>query len=153
MLQQDLDAGAEYETILRRHNVVLEALGARTPDLYVITLAIGSTPVPRLRDPVLEELLPDAECWTVLSWPHLDPQLAFAHAYVNRLTWQPGRLDDLLRRVADDEIADMIIAAPDLAWLYAPYDGGADVLLSTTTLRDNLRDRHREWLSPHHSGL
>lgn len=144
---------SEYETILRRHNVVLEELGAQRADLHVITLEIAFTPVPRLRNPVLEELLPDAECWTVLSWPHLDPDLAFAHAYVNRLTWQPGCLNDLLRRVADDEIAHVIIAPPDLAWLYAPYDGGANVVLSTPALRDNLRDRHREWLSPHPSGL
>ena len=144
---------SEYEMILRRHNVVLEELGAQTPNLHVITVQIGFTPVPRRRNPVLEELLPDAECWTVLSWPYLDPELAFAHVYVNRLAWRPGRLDDLLRRVADDEIADVIISPPDLAWLYAPYDGGADLVLSTAALRDDLRERHREWLSPHRSGL
>ena len=47
----------------------------------------------------------------------------------------------------------MIIAPPDLAWLYAPYDGGADVLLANTALRDDLRDRHRQWLSSDPAGL
>lgn len=147
------DTPVEYSTILNRHNTVLEELGARIGELNVITLEVAFTPVPRDRHPVLEELLPDAECWTVLSWPHLDPVLAFGHAYVNRVSWQPGRLDDLLRKVADDELGHVIIGAHDLAWLYAPYDGGADVLLSTSAMRNGLRDRHRQWLSEHASEL
>jgi hypothetical protein len=119
----------------------------------VITLEVAFTPVPRRRHPVLDVLLPDAECWTVLSWPHLDPVLAFAHAYVNHISWQPGRLDEVLRGVADDETAHLIIAPHDLAWLYAPYDGGADVLLATPALRNSLRDRHRQRLTEHPSGL
>jgi hypothetical protein len=147
------DTPAEYATILHRHNTVLDELGAHTGDLHVITVEVAFTPVPRPRHPVLDVLPPNAECWTVLSWPDLDPVLAFAHAYVNRISWQPGRLDELLRLVADDQIAHLIIAAHDLAWLYAPYDGGADVLLATPALRNSLRDRHRQWLSEHPSGL
>jgi hypothetical protein len=147
------DAPSEYATILHRHNVVLDELGAQAGDLHVITLQYAFTPVPRHRRPVSVDLLPDAECWLVLSWPHLDPVLAFAHAYVSRVRWQPGRLDELLRKVADDETADVIIAPPDLAWLYAPYDGGADVILGSPALRDSLRDRHRDWLSHHPGGL
>jgi hypothetical protein len=112
------DTPAEYATILHRHNTVLDELGAHTGNLHVITVEVAFTPVPRPRHPVLDVLLPDAECWTVLSWPDLDPVLAFAHAYVNRISWQPGRLDGLLRGVADDEMAHLIIAAYDLAWLY-----------------------------------
>jgi hypothetical protein len=147
------DTSAEYDTLLHRHNTILDELGGRTGELRVITLEVAGTPVPRRRDPVLELLLPGVECWSVLSWPDLDPVLAFAHAYVNRISWQPGRLDDLLRRVADGEIAYVIIAPPDLSWLYAPYDGGGDVLLSTPVLRNSPRDRHRQWLSSHPAGL
>ncbi|MEU3457862.1 hypothetical protein ABZ671_30370, partial [Micromonospora sp. NPDC006766] len=144
---------SEYATILHRHNAILDELRGQTVDLQVITLEVAFTPVPRRRTPILQALLPNAECWSVLSWPDLDPELAFAHAYVNRVAWQPGRLDQLFRQVADDQIAHVIIAPPDLAWLYAPYDGGADVLLANTALRDYLRDRHRQWLSSHPAGL
>ncbi|UQU62303.1 hypothetical protein COUCH_25105 [Couchioplanes caeruleus] len=143
---------SEYTTILHRHNIVLHELGAQSCDLLVITSQLAFTPTPERRDPALSDLLPDAECWLVLSWPHLDPTLAYAHAYVSRIRWQPGRLDELLRKVADDEIDDVIITPSDLAWLYAPYDGGADVILSSPELRDDLRDRHRDWLSRHPSG-
>jgi hypothetical protein len=144
---------AEYATILHRHNTVLDDLGAQTGELHVITLEVTFTPEPRRRYPLLDQLLPDAELWTTLSWPDLEPNLAFANVYVNRIPWQPGRLDELLRAVADDEISYLIIAPHDLAWLYAPYDGGADVVLATPALRDTLQARHPDWLSTHTSGL
>ncbi|GLY04269.1 hypothetical protein [Actinoplanes sp. NBRC 101535] len=147
------DTPLEYETILHRHNTVLKELVAQGSDLQVITLEPAFSPVPRHRTPVLEDLLPDAECWLVMSWPDLDPTLAFMHAYVSRVAWQPGRLDELLRRVADDELPRVVIAPSDLAWVYGPYDGGADVLLDTPDLRDRLRDRYSAWLSSHPGGL
>ncbi|MFC6014896.1 hypothetical protein ACFP2T_01625 [Plantactinospora solaniradicis] len=157
------DTDDEYATVLHRHNSLLDSLpnspldslpnspldqpGGEISQLQVITLELAGTPVPRRRTPLLAELLPDAECWSVLSWPHLEPELLFAHAYVNRVGWQPGRLDPLLRQVADDQVSHVIVAPADLSWLYAPYDGGADVLLSTVALRDDLRTQHANWLS------
>lgn len=61
--------------------------------------------------------------------------------------WWPGTLDPVLHAAADDEIAGVIIAVPDLDWLYHLYDGGADVLLPTEAERDQPRDRRRNWLS------
>ncbi|GIJ34974.1 hypothetical protein SAMN05216284_114113 [Micromonospora sediminimaris] len=147
------DSESEYATILHRHNTILDELRGDTAELLVITLEVAFTPVPRRRTPIVHDLLPDGECWSVLSWPDLDPELAFAHTYVNHIAWKPDRLDRLLREVADDRITNVIIAPPDLAWLYAPYDGGADVLLANTAQRDALRDRHRQWLSSHPAGL
>lgn len=59
----------------------------------------------------------------------------------------------LLRQVADDVIASVVIADIDLLWLYHPYDGGMDVILPSPHARDALRDRHRDWLSRHPAGL
>ncbi|MBE1605420.1 DUF3885 domain-containing protein [Actinopolymorpha pittospori] len=85
--------------------------------------------------------------------PYAEPHLLFAHAYVSRLAWQPGRLDDLLCRVAADEVDGVIIATPDLAFLYAPYDGGADILSATAARRDDLRDRYQRWLPKQPAGV
>ncbi|MBE1487047.1 DUF3885 domain-containing protein [Plantactinospora soyae] len=141
------DTDDEYATVLHRHNALLDELRGEVSELQVITLELAGTPVPRRRTPLLAELLPEAECWSVLSWPHLEPELFFAHAYVNHIAWQPGWLDQLLREVADDKAAYVIVAPTDLSWLYAPYDGGADVLLRTAAARDELRERHSDWLS------
>ena len=62
-------------------------------------------------------------------------------------------LDPVLRAVADGILADVMIAPPDLSWIYHPYDGGADVLLPTNSQRDRIRERHRDWLSAHPTGL
>ncbi|TWG22801.1 hypothetical protein FHX75_121337 [Micromonospora palomenae] len=144
------DTDEEYATILHRHDTVLAELGAT--DLVVITVEVLGTPTPGRRQPVLAELLPEAECWSVFSWPDLEPELCFGHAYASRVDRRSVRLAGLLRRVADDEVDHVIIAPPDLSWLYAPYDGGADVLLPTREGRDELRERHPDWLSAHPSG-
>jgi hypothetical protein len=59
----------------------------------------------------------------------------------------------LLRRVADDVITNVVPADTGLGWLYHPYDGGMDVIMSSSAERDALRDRHRDWLSGHPGGL
>ncbi|GIG85784.1 DUF3885 domain-containing protein [Plantactinospora endophytica] len=137
----------EYATVLHRHHTLLDELRGELPELLVITLELAGRPVPGNRTPIMADLLPDAECWTVLSWPDLHPQLLFAHAYVSPLPRQSDRLEPLLRAVADGRVTDVVVAPPDLSWLYAPYDGGADVLLGTPELRDELRAGHPDWLS------
>jgi hypothetical protein len=55
------------------------------------------------------------------------------------------RLAALLRATADDEL-ELCLVAPDAAWAYAPYDGGADVLVADRIVLARLRERHRDWL-------
>ncbi|GAA2905203.1 hypothetical protein Acy02nite_86120 [Actinoplanes cyaneus] len=62
-------------------------------------------------------------------------------------------LDPLLRAVADDELANVIVTPPGLEWLYHPYDGGADVILPTREQRDALKLEYRSWLSNHPAWL
>ncbi|MFI6843217.1 hypothetical protein OG535_10485 [Kitasatospora sp. NBC_00085] len=62
-------------------------------------------------------------------------------------------LDQLLRAVADDAAADVLITDTGLERIHHPYDGGADVLLTSTDERDRLRARHADWLSSHPDGL
>jgi hypothetical protein len=69
------------------------------------------------------------------------------------MRWSAGRLDPLLRQVADEVIANVVLADTDLRWLYHPYDGGMDVILASSGERDVMRHRHRDWLSTHPSGL
>ncbi len=39
------------------------------------------------------------------------------------------------------------------AWLYHPYDGGADVIARSSLERDGLAARYGSWLSDHPQGL
>jgi hypothetical protein len=140
------DDEAEYDILLDRHETVLDELRGDADELLVITTELSFTPRTARRRPLADALLPGAEPWSVLSWPGYEPELAFAHAFVNEVTWKPGGLDELLRAVADEQLAYVLLAPPDLSWLYAPYDGGADVLLADSGARDELRRRHLDWL-------
>jgi hypothetical protein len=65
----------------------------------------------------------------------------------------PGEdLVRLLRLVADDVTDGVIITTAEMDWLYAPYDGGADVIAASSKHRNRLRHAHQEWLSAHPAG-
>lgn len=149
------DNEAEYAVVLHRHHTVLAELEPG-PDLLVVTTdwtdTEATTPQPW---PRRSEVAPQAWHWqTILEYPDEAPeQRSYTQLYAETIRWWPGTLDTLLRAVADDELANVILAPLDLRWLYHPYDGGADVVLASREQRDGLEARHREWLSIHPSGL
>jgi hypothetical protein len=77
----------------------------------------------------------------------------WTHLFVERIDESEPRLDTLLRIVADDATAGVIITNPKLTWLYHPYDGGADVIAANPQDRDELRSRHVDWLPAHPDGM
>jgi hypothetical protein len=142
----------EYAELLVRQNTVIDELVAesRNAALQVITCAWSgdATPVPREID--LECCAPASSIY----WTSIEQDAGqWTHLYAGSLPWRIGVLDDLLRLVADDRTADVIIAGTDLAWLYHPYDGGADVIAASAAQRDRLKAAHRTWLSSHPRGL
>ncbi|MFD0275437.1 hypothetical protein ACFVHB_16250 [Kitasatospora sp. NPDC127111] len=141
------DGEDEYAIVLERYNTVLDELFAGR-EIHVVTSRWTSTPgLPRRR--------PRAAHWqTLLTRDDPNPKFRIhQHLFVDRRPWHPGSLDRLLRAVADDAVADVIIADTRFDRVHHPYDGGADVLLTTPEERDRLRDRHADWLSRHPQGL
>ncbi|MFF3521382.1 hypothetical protein ACFYYQ_11815 [Streptomyces albidoflavus] len=59
----------------------------------------------------------------------------------------------MLRAIADDEVSGVLIIDTGMRRVLHPYDGGADVLLTTPGERDRMHDRYADWLSRHPSGL
>lgn len=150
------DTSGEYDEILRRHNTVLTELcgpdaGGTTP-LLVVSIEVEPAPTPPTAA-ACPGGSPTAAFWAGIPWPALAPDLYFGHLYVDAVSWRPGRLDDLLLSVADEVSWGILIAPPDLAWLYHPYDGGADVLLPDRAGRDEVMGRHQDWLSAHPCGF
>jgi hypothetical protein len=74
------------------------------------------------------------------------------YAFVRRLPLAREVLDPLLRRAADD-VDCFLFTNESVDWIYAPYDGGADVIARTPSDRDALRKRYAEWLSSYPGGL
>lgn len=142
------DSPEEYAEIIRRYRTALAELpGGHAPEhLVVIAEEFGSRD---LATGWSKRHLPDAWPWRRVEDD--DPELGFHYLWVRKgLT--DSQLDALLTAVADDQ-AYVVLAAPNLSWLFCPYDGGADVILPDVATRDALRDRHPDWLSALPSGL
>jgi hypothetical protein len=153
----------ERGEVLRRHRMVLHELSGGDRGTHVLLLTMGWTREARPPRPaaVARQLRLDRDTrprggtwWQSVVEDDSDPDVRFwTHVFVEHRTLDDARLRGVLRRVADDEMADVVIAPPDLRWLYHPYDGGADVIAPTPAERDALRARHPDWLSHHPSGL
>jgi hypothetical protein len=61
--------------------------------------------------------------------------------------WHPERYDELIRAVADDEEDYIVFASLQTSEIYAPYDGGADLILSSSLRRNELKQKFEAWLS------
>ncbi|MFT3899672.1 MAG: hypothetical protein QM728_05425 [Gordonia sp. (in: high G+C Gram-positive bacteria)] len=138
------ETDAERAEVLRRHLVVLrelcDAASADPADLRVVTATFS-------------ESAEQQSYWQSVRLDLDDPESWWAHLRVRRTGLESAELRALLRRVADDEAQGVIIAPPDAAWLYHPYDGGADVIAPDAHLRDELKRDHADWLSSHPLGL
>lgn len=145
---------AEYEIILQRHNTVLEELFAGA-EVRIVTCAWSDSPQPPARSDLDHRLHPAGRYWTsILTADDPDPEFrTYTHLYTSTARWTIASIDPLLRAVADYQTGGVIITDTGLNHLYHPYDGGADVILTTCAERGRLRARHCDWLSSHPAGL
>jgi len=136
------DTEAETTELLRRHNeVAAEILGADADAALYLRLTDVEAP-PWARG--LERVEPDRklvdgdEDWTVSGF---------------RIRWRERGCDALIRDVADDRWEAVVLLNPRTGEVYAPYDGGADLFVSSRERVAELRERWAEWLSSHPLGL
>ncbi len=143
----------ESVEILRRHNALLtEVIGIKRQFVLVFT-GYSETPQPVLSEPWLENHYPYSRAFASIN-PGNGPDLEqYWHFFMTTETWTPGSLDDLLRLIADDTIVNVLFVGVDQETIYAPYDGGADVFISSKSTRDALRQKYKSWLSAHPAGL
>jgi hypothetical protein len=148
----------EYTEILRRHLTVLAELvqpapGSESDEILIITASWSADREPAQREPEVAQLMPARHWTSVLTDDSIPSEPAVAHLWVSTAGLASDSLTALLRLAADDVTASVIITTPAMGWLYHPYDGGADVIAPTSQQRDELRQRHAQWLSAHPRGL
>ncbi|WP_414505237.1 hypothetical protein [Streptomyces sp. NEAU-L66] len=148
------EAEDEYAVVLDRNNTVLDELFAGA-DVYVLTMAWSSEPTGPELPTRRREVHPDGSLWmTLANETDADPEFhTYTHLYADRRRWQRGSVDEILREVADDVLSGVLITDTGLQRIHHPYDGGADVILTTPEERDQVRNRHTDWLSQHPTGL
>lgn len=150
---------AEYAEVMRRHLTVLAELVPRgradeAGGLVVVTASWSGDPRPAPRKAELAAVLPAAAYWTsVLTDDSVPEEQAWTHLWASAASLHGEDFTRLLRLVADDVTDGVIVTTAEMDWLYAPYDGGADVIAASPDHRDRLRHAHKDWLSAHPAGL
>ena len=147
---------SEYETVLDRHNRILGELIGAERSVVLLTTGYSESPQPVRTYAALAALDPDAKPWHSIPMHKLDAELAdpnYWHVFASVWEWRPGSFDPLIRLIADDAVADVMVVDPDCRWLLHPYDGGMDVIAESPAERDRLRGSHKDWLSARDDGL
>lgn len=148
--QRYAESATERDEILRRHRTVLRELHG-SPDTAALWVVAADWDWKDLAGGWSRGLVAGAWPWRTGHEDDDDPG-AGLHYFWAASGLSGGEVDSLLLAAADDR-ARFLIGAPDLGWLYCPYDGGADVLLPDRVERDVLKDRHADWLPSHPGGL
>lgn len=147
---------AEYATVLERHNRILGELADDEEKVALLTTGYSATAEPVRYYSELKTLDPDAVPWKTLAMHATEDNVSeptYWHVFVSEWSWKPGVFNRLIRLVADDVLANVMIVALDCRWLLHPYDGGMDVILESGTARDSFKRHYPEWLSARADGL
>ena len=147
---------AEYAEVLARHNRILGELVRPGEQVVLLTTGYTRSPDPVRTSSEVVTLDPGALPWRTLALE--DPNDAssyprYWHLFAAGRVWHPGGFDPLVRLVADDVVADVLIVAPDCRWVLHPYDGGMDVIVENLAERDRLASRYSGWLSAYPGGM
>lgn len=142
------DTDAEHAEVLRRHLTVIRTLAEDTPVWVIAEDWDGRS----IRSGWSHDAVPGRWPWRRSRDFAVPDEAAAIGSFYWVRSFAVEDLTGLLRDVADER-ASVTICGDDLSWLYAPYDGGADVFLPTQIQRDDLRRRYRRWTSTRRDGL
>ena len=144
------ETASERKEVLRRHNeVATTLLGQDEPCLIIVARHYDSPEYYAENHTAIGmdlrlQPIPPAEQVDDDWWLH------FAAAPA---TWSTGKFDTTIDAIADDTEANILFANCARGSVYAPYDGGADLILRDKNSVDLARKRWSTWLSPLASGL
>lgn len=142
------EGDADMAVILHRYRTVLEVVN---PEQAALTVVGADWGPPDGAGGWTRQHLPGRRPWRISSLADDGgtPGTTFFWASEGVAT---DDLDDLLRLAAVDA-AHVIVVPPDMSWVFAPYDGGVDVLVIDSDSRETVREPLGPWLSTHPEGL
>ena len=146
------DTPIEYSTLLTRHNAVATAvLGIGAKCLLFVGRPEGD-----LQWQSERQTLPGTKETTFTLFKSVadddEPAQMAMNFWCAPVRWHPERFNELLRAVADDEEDYIIFASLQTGEIYAPYDGGADLILGSSTRCAELKQKFAAWMPHHPSG-
>ena len=136
---------AEMRDVLRRHDLIASEVLGENAECGLF-----------FPEHSLRKLLPILSCVASATLFHHYENAedgADITQMATQVVWQARQFDPLLRLVANDEIRYVSWINLESGEVFAPYDGGADLFLSSTQRRDDLRAHYVDWLSRHPEGV
>lgn len=137
---------SDHREVVRRQRSLLAALADLTgvTAALLVTTSWSSGDVAE-RPTYLEELTPRSWFWDSIVVEVDDRIPSCLHLWVESVELDDPRVGTVLRMAADEATTDLILADPGLRWLFAPYDGGVDVIAPSVADRDRLAARFARW--------
>lgn len=146
----------EYAEVLSRHNAILSELVQSQSQVVLVTTGYSASSEPLRYYPEIIAFDPNAISWRTIAMHHIENDFEnpnFWHLFASYWNWEPSKLNPLIRLVADDVVANVLIVDPNCNWVLHPYDGGMDVITESVEARHRLRVKYSTWLSARADGL
>jgi hypothetical protein len=146
---------AEYQEVLIRHNILLSDLLGDSSKYVLLTTGYSETPTPCHSYPQLDALVKDSKHLFSIPMHELrgEAEPYYWHFFMSERRWNKNSVDDLLLLVADNEVANILFVGVNQGCIYHPYDGGADIIVKTRTLKNVKRKKYSTWLPRNTAGL
>lgn len=147
---------ADFSEILARHNAVLGDVACPGAKVVLVTTEYSRSPAPSRSCSEMAAFDPGAAPWRSVAMHQIEvgfEEPAYWHLFASAREWRPGEFDALVRLVAIDAVANVLVVAPDCRWVLHPYDGGMDVIAESPERRRSLRKKYAVWLSAGADGL
>jgi hypothetical protein len=141
----------EYQEVFSRYNKILRELSPNSSEIIIILSEYSESLKPKKPENYLDELFPDSICWRTVKDSEEDD--LYWHTHTKKIKYTGMELNELLRLVANDKARNVIIICIETQSVFHPYDGGMDVILTSTIARDNLKAKYKNWLSSHPDGF
>ncbi|MEH0153923.1 hypothetical protein V6R21_07225 [Limibacter armeniacum] len=148
------DSEEEYNMIMARQNRLIEDLIGKEAE---VAISFGLYQNDIANDNYKE--LPDfGQFQKVLTIdlhkerPEEYDDKMYFNIFVRIEKWKKDGRNNLLKAIADDEIRAMFIS-PSEKCIIAPYDGGVDMIVDSTEIRDRLKVKYKDWLSDREDGM
>jgi hypothetical protein len=141
----------DYDELLYRADALVGHLCQPGDDLMLVTGLYGRRGAPHPEPSSAQQLVqPDARYWCTVDATRGadDANLWPLHLWVGWRAYSPRALDPVVRLIADDELAAVIVVVPDRLVAVHPDHTGVDILFPTAEERDATGQRFRDWAAP-----